>query len=58
MQKQLGPLSIADELVTGATNFLSEVDEVLGFSLLEDKLSGIYGSNAGRPSYPLVLVQT
>ncbi len=56
MQKRLGQLSLADELVTGAANFLSEVDEVLDFSLLEDELSGIYGSKTGRPSYPLVLL--
>ena len=56
MQKKLGQLSFADELVNGATNFLSEVDEVLDFSLLENELSGIYGSQTGRPSYPLVLL--
>ncbi len=28
MQKQLGQLSFADGFVNGATNFLSEVDEV------------------------------
>ena len=56
MQKRLGQLSLADELVTGTTNFLSEVDELLDFSLLEDELSGIYGSKTGRPSYPLVLL--
>lgn len=56
MQKQLGQLSFADGLVNGATNFLSEVDEVLDFSLLEAELSGIYGSRTGRPSYPLVLL--
>lgn len=56
MQKQLGQLSFADDLVNGATNFLSEVDGVLDFSLLEKELSGIYGSNTGRPSYPSVLL--
>ena len=56
MQKQLGQLSFADGLVNGATNFLSEVDEVLDFSLLEQELSGIYNSRTGRPSYPLVLL--
>ena len=39
MQKQLGQLSFADGLVAGATNFLSEVDQVLDFSLLEEELS-------------------
>lgn len=56
MQKQPGQLSFADDLVNGATNFLSEVDAVLDFSLLEKELSGIYGSNTGGPSYPLVLL--
>ena len=56
MQKKLGQLSFADDLVNGATNFLSEVDKVLDFSLLEEELSGIYGSQTGRPSYPLVLL--
>ena len=56
MQKQLGQLIFADNLVNGATNFLSEVDGVLDFSLLEKELSGIHGSNTGRPSYPLVLL--
>lgn len=56
MQKKLGQLSFADDLVNGATNFLSEVDKVLDFSLLEEELSGIYGSGTGRPSYPLVLL--
>lgn len=56
MQKKLGQLSFADDLVGGATNFLSEVGEVLDFSLLEKELSGIYGSETGRPSYPLVLL--
>lgn len=56
MQKQRGQLSFADGLVSGAVNFLSEVDEVLDFRLLEKELSGIYGSRTGRPSYPLVLL--
>ncbi len=56
MQKKIGQLSFADDLVKGATNFLSEVDKVLDFSLLEKELSGIYGSSTGRPSYPLVLL--
>ncbi len=56
MQKNLGQMSFADDLVNGATNFLSEVVQVLDFSLLEEELSGIYGSGTGRPSYPLVLL--
>ena len=56
MQKKMGQLSFADDLVNGATNFLSEVDRVFDFRLLEQELSGIYGSRTGRPSYPLVLL--
>lgn len=56
MQKKLGQLSFADDLVNGATNFLSEIAKVLDFSLLEKELSGIYGSRTGRPSYPLTLL--
>ena len=56
MEKKLGQLSFSDDLLNGATNFLSEIDEVLDFSLLEKELSGIYGSKTGRPSYPLVLL--
>ena len=56
MQKKIGQLSFADDLLQGATNFLSEIDQVLDFSLLEEELSGIYGSKTGRPSYPLVLL--
>lgn len=56
MQKQMGQLSFADGLVNGATNFLSEVDKVLDFSLLEQELSGIYSSGTGRPSYPLLML--
>ena len=56
MQRQLGQLSFADGLVNGATNFLSEMDTILDFSILEKELSGIYDSSTGRPSYPLVLL--
>lgn len=53
MQKKMGQLSFADSLVNGGANFLSEVGTVLDWSFLEQELSGIYSSGAGRPSYPL-----
>lgn len=56
MQKQFGQMSLADDLVTGATNFLSDVDEKLDWDSLEKELSGIYDSKTGRPSYPLLLL--
>jgi transposase, IS5 family len=56
MQKKLGQLSFVDDFVNSVPNFLSEVDGVLDFSLLEEELSGVYGSQAVRPSYPLVLL--
>ncbi len=56
MQKKMGQLSFADGLVSGATNFLSEVDAVLDWSSLEQELSGIYSSGTGRPSYPLLML--
>lgn len=56
MQKKLGQLSFADDFVNSVPSFLSEVDGVLDFSPLEEELLGIYGSQTGRPSYPLVLL--
>jgi IS5 family transposase len=47
---------LADGLVEGGTNFLSEVAEWLDWSLVEKELSGIYNSRTGRPSYPLILL--
>jgi len=56
MQKNLGQLSLADGLVEGVTNFLSEVDARVDWSLVEQELSGIYNSKTGRPSYPLLVL--
>lgn len=56
MQKRFGQMSLADDLINGATNFLSEVDERLDWGSLEKELSGIYSSKTGRPSYPLLLL--
>lgn len=54
MQSKRGQLSLADGLVKGAKNFLSEVDELVDWTKLEEKLEGIYSAKSGRPSYPLL----
>ncbi len=54
MQKQVGQLGLADDLVEGVTNFLSDVNDRVDWRLLERELSGIYDSRTGRPSYPLL----
>lgn len=56
MQKQMGQRSFADELVSGAKNFLSDVDALVDWRPLERELSGIYDSPTGRPSYPLIVL--
>ena len=56
MQKKLGQLSLADGLVKGGRNFLSELDKWLDWNLVEKELSGIYSSKTGRSSYPLILL--
>lgn len=54
MQRRMGQLSFADDLVNSVPNFLSEVEGLVDWSLIEGELSGIYGSPTGRPSYPLL----
>src|SRR5262245_63278157 len=54
MQRQQGQLSLADGLVKGARNFLSDVDELIDWRRIEKQLEGIYSSASGRPSYALV----
>ena len=56
MQKKLGQMSFADELVCGVKNFLSEADARVDWSDIESELSGIYSSGTGRPSYPLLVL--
>lgn len=56
MQRPMGQMSFADDLVNGASNFLSEVDTILDWTSLERELSGIYSSSTGRPSYPLLVL--
>lgn len=56
MQKRMGQMSFADELVSGAKNFLLEADAFVDWKPMEKALSGIYGSTTGRPSYPLLLL--
>jgi transposase, IS5 family len=40
--------------VRGANSFLSEVDELIDWSEIEQQLEGIYSASTGRPSYPLL----
>jgi IS5 family transposase len=54
MQRKAGQLSLADGLVKGANNFLSEADALIDWTEIEQQLEGIYGSATGRPSYPLL----
>ena len=54
MQRQVGQLSLADGLVTGAKNFLSEADALIDWSEIEQELEGIYSATTGRPSYPVL----
>ncbi len=56
MQKRLGQLSFADDLIAGASNFLSEADARVDWEPIEKELTGIYASSTGRPSYPLLLL--
>ena len=54
MQRKLGQLSLADGLVKGAQNFLSEADALIDWNRIEQELEGIYSASVGRPSYPLL----
>ena len=54
MQRKQGQLSLADGLVKGARNFLSEADVLIDWSQIERQLEGIYSASSGRPSYPLL----
>lgn len=56
MQKQMGQMSFADELVVGAKNFLFEAEARVNWSTIESELSGIYSSATGRPSYALLVM--
>lgn len=56
MQKQVGQLGLADGLVEGVKNFLTDVDARVDWHLVECELSGIYSSRTGRPSYPLLVL--
>ena len=56
MQRKQGQLSLADGLVKGARNFLSEADVLIDWSQIERQLEGIYSASSGRPSYPLLTV--
>jgi transposase, IS5 family len=54
MQRKQGQLSLADGLVKGAKNFLSDAEELIDWAEIERQLEGIYSSATGRPSYPLL----
>jgi transposase, IS5 family len=54
MQRTQGQLSLADGLVKGAKNFLSDAEELIDWTEIERQLEGIYNSATGRPSYPLL----
>jgi IS5 family transposase len=54
MQRNQGQLSLADGLVKGAKNFLSDAEELIDWTQIERQLEGIYSSVTGRPSYPLL----
>jgi len=54
MQRVAGQLSLADGLVKGANNFLSEADALVDWSQIQEQLEGIYIASTGRPSYPLL----
>ena len=54
MQKKVGQLSLADELVRGANSFLGEAEALIDWSEIEQQLEGIYSATTGRPSYPLL----
>src|SRR5215467_15042093 len=54
MQRQQGQLSLADGLVKGAKNFLTEAEVLIDWSRIEHQLEGIYSASTGRPSYPLL----
>lgn len=56
MQKQMKQLSLADGLVNGGNSFLRAADALIDWSGLENELDGIYGSDTGRPSYPLLVM--
>jgi transposase, IS5 family len=56
MHRKLGQLSLADGLVKGAKNFLSEADRFIDWKALEKELEDIYSATTGRPSYPLLVL--
>lgn len=54
MQMELGQKNFLDTLVKSLNKSLSQMDEMMDWSKIEETLSGIYGSSKGRPSYPLL----
>lgn len=54
MHKRTGQMSFPDAFVDTRNSFLSQADELVNWTLIENDLHGIYGSATGRPSYPLL----
>lgn len=56
MQRRMEQMSFSDAFVEERRNFLSDIDELIHWKPFENELSGIYGSDVGRPSYPLLML--
>jgi IS5 family transposase len=56
MQRRMGQMGFADDLVPVSSGFLSEVNGFVDWLGIETELKGIYGSSTGRPSYPLLVL--
>ena len=56
-RRDLRQVSFADGLVNqraGRNSWMDEIDELIDWSAVVKLLDGIYGSDEGRPSYPLL----
>jgi IS5 family transposase len=57
MRRNLRQMSLADGLINqraGRNTWLTELDKLIDWSSLDRLLSPIYGSDEGRPSYPVL----
>ena len=57
MRRDLGQMSLADGLVNqraGRNGWLDRIDSIVDWPAVVKVLDGIYASDEGRPSYPLV----
>jgi transposase, IS5 family len=58
MRRDLGQMSLADGLVNqraGRNGWLDRIDSIIDWPAVVKVLDGIYASDEGRPSYPLVM---